>query len=106
MAAAGHLGEDARSSTPSAPIGMRAGARLGIAIPVGKDSCPCERCWTAKASRREKSSPLSLIVQRLRAGSDVRRALTPELAVNEGDTSFFSSTSGAGRTGSERRALA
>ena len=63
---------------------------LGIAIPVGKDSLSMRTRWQdADGSAREVASPTSLIVTACAPVTDVRRALTPELRTDLGDTTLI-----------------
>ena len=98
MAAAGHPGEDARLYDAVRAVGRELCPALGIAIPVGKDSMSMRTVWEAGGETRSVTAPLSLIVTAFAPVTDVRRALTPELAHRRRSTpSCCSSISGGGK---------
>jgi phosphoribosylformylglycinamidine synthase len=71
---------------------------LGIAIPVGKDSLSMRTRWVgADGAPREVSAPTSLIVTAWAPVDDVRRALTPQLRTDLGDTALLLVDLGEGR---------
>ena len=71
---------------------------LGIAIPVGKDSLSMRTRWRAEdGEQREVASPTSLIVTAWAPVEDVRRALTPQLRTDLGDTTLILIDLGEGR---------
>lgn len=71
---------------------------LGIAIPVGKDSLSMRTRWTGEdGAAREVASPTSLIVTAWAPVDDVRRALTPQLRTDLGDTTLILIDLGEGR---------
>jgi phosphoribosylformylglycinamidine synthase len=71
---------------------------LGIAIPVGKDSLSMRTRWSdADGAKREVASPTSLIVTAWAPVTDVRRALTPQLRTDLGDTTLLLVDLGEGR---------
>ncbi|MCU0971693.1 MAG: phosphoribosylformylglycinamidine synthase, partial [Gammaproteobacteria bacterium] len=53
MAAAGHPGEDARLYDMVRAVGLELCPRLGIAVPVGKDSMSMKTVWEQGGTRRE-----------------------------------------------------
>jgi phosphoribosylformylglycinamidine synthase len=71
--------------------------RLGIAIPVGKDSLSMKTVWEENGEQRVMSSPLSLIVTAFATLPDVRGSLTPQLRTDEGDTTLLLVDLGRGR---------
>jgi phosphoribosylformylglycinamidine synthase len=89
MAAAGHPGEDARLYEAVRAVGSELAPALGIAIPVGKDSMSMSTKWHAAGQERRVTSPLSLIVSAFAPVTDVRRALTPQLRLDQGDTQLL-----------------
>jgi phosphoribosylformylglycinamidine synthase len=89
MAAAGHPGEDARLYDAVRAVGAELCPRLGIAIPVGKDSMSMRALWDEQGERRTVVAPVSLIVSAFAPVHDVRRALTPELRLDRGPTSLW-----------------
>ncbi len=97
MAAAGHPGEDARLYEAVRAVGPELCPALGIAIPVGKDSMSMRTVWQDGQDRKSVISPLSLIVSAFAPVTDVRRALTPELRRDQGETKLLLVDLGAGR---------
>ncbi|MCA9676114.1 MAG: phosphoribosylformylglycinamidine synthase, partial [Myxococcales bacterium] len=86
MAAAGHAGEDARLYDAVRAVGAELCPALGIAIPVGKDSMSMRTVWRDDDGDHAVVAPLSLIVSAFAPVTDVRRALTPQLRADRGDT--------------------
>ncbi|PIP02529.1 MAG: phosphoribosylformylglycinamidine synthase, partial [Zetaproteobacteria bacterium CG23_combo_of_CG06-09_8_20_14_all_54_7] len=70
---------------------------LGIYIPVGKDSLSMKSVWQQQQSRREMTSPLSLIISAFAPVSDIRKTLTPELQMDQGDTDLLLLDLGCGQ---------
>jgi phosphoribosylformylglycinamidine synthase len=97
MAAAGHRGEDARLYDAVRAVGAELCPALGIAIPVGKDSMSMRTVWEEDGVRKTVTAPLSLIVSAFAPVSDVRRALTPELRLDVGDTELVLIDLGRGK---------
>ncbi|RTZ76889.1 MAG: phosphoribosylformylglycinamidine synthase, partial [Gammaproteobacteria bacterium] len=97
MAAAGHPGEDARLYDTVKAVGMELCPRLGIAIPVGKDSMSMKSVWEHDGRQREMTAPLSLIISAFAPVNDVRRTLTPQLRTDLGDTDLLLIDLGKGR---------
>ena len=89
MAPAGHPGEDARLYDAVRAVGVELAPALGIAIPVGKDSLSMRTVWQQDGQTRAVTAPLSLIVSAFAPVTDVRRALTPELRADAGDTTLL-----------------
>ena len=103
MAAAGHPGEDADLFDAVHAIGMELCPQLGISIPVGKDSMSMKTVWEDKSdnkycgTRKEVTSPLSLIISAFARVADVRKTLTPQLQTDCGETELILIDLGAGR---------
>jgi phosphoribosylformylglycinamidine synthase len=106
MAAAGHPGEDAALFDAVQSVGMELCPRLGISIPVGKDSMSMKTVWQAEASaagkreeavRKEVTAPLSLIISAFARVADTRITLTPQLRSDSGETELILIDLGAGR---------
>jgi phosphoribosylformylglycinamidine synthase len=89
MAAAGHLGEDARLYETVKSVAMELCPALGIAIPVGKDSMSMKTVWRQSGEERVMAAPLSLIVSGFAPVTDVRRTLTPQLRTDQGDSDLI-----------------
>ncbi|MDR0528015.1 MAG: phosphoribosylformylglycinamidine synthase [Zoogloeaceae bacterium] len=93
MAACGAPGEDAALFDTVAAVSEFCQA-LGVAIPVGKDSLSMRAVWQDAApdgERREMEvrSPVSLIVTAFAPVEDIRRTLTPELRLDQGETELL-----------------
>jgi phosphoribosylformylglycinamidine synthase len=97
MAAAGHPAEDARLYETVRAVGMELCPRLGIAVPVGKDSMSMKTVWDQGGARQAMAAPLSLIVSAFAPVEDVRRTLTPQLRTDQGDTDLILIDLGKGR---------
>jgi phosphoribosylformylglycinamidine synthase len=81
MAAAGHADDDFALFSTVAAVGEELCPRLGIAVPVGKDSLSMRTVWRGEdGGERAVTAPVSLIVSAFAPVRDVRRTLTPELA--------------------------
>ncbi|MCC6302742.1 MAG: phosphoribosylformylglycinamidine synthase, partial [Gammaproteobacteria bacterium] len=97
MAAAGYPGEDAALFDTVAAVALELCPALGIAIPVGKDSLSMQTRWSERGEAREMAAPLSLIVSAFAPVTDARRALTPQLRLDAGDTDLILIDLGKGR---------
>ena len=97
MAASGHPGEDAALHDTVRAVAMELCPALGIAIPVGKDSLSMKTVWQEDGDEHAVTAPLSLIVSAFAAVTDVRRALTPALVVDAGETDLVLVDLAAGR---------
>lgn len=97
MAAAGHPGEDAKLYDAVRAVGLELCPKLGIAVPVGKDSLSMKTVWETETGTKTVTAPLSLIVTAFAPIRDVRRALTPELRTDEGDTELVLIDLGKGK---------
>lgn len=79
MAAAGHGGEDALLFEAVQAVGLELCPKLGIGIPVGKDSLSMQAHWQDAGDTQQSVSPVSLIVTAFARLEDVRGTLTPDL---------------------------
>ena len=79
MAAAGHPGEDARLFDTVRAVGLELCPRLGITIPVGKDSLSMQTRWRDGGEDRAVTAPLSLIVSAFAPVADARLTVTPDI---------------------------
>ena len=79
MAAAGHPGEDAALYDTVRAVALELCPKLGISIPVGKDSLSMKTSWTEGEGEQEVTAPLSLIVSAFAPVIDARATLTPQL---------------------------
>lgn len=89
MAAAGHTGEDAKLFETVKAVGMELCPKLGISIPVGKDSMSMKTVWRQQGQQIEMAAPLSLIISGFAPVTDVRKVLTPQLRTDLGDTDLL-----------------
>lgn len=89
MAAAGHPGEDARLYETVKAVGMELCPKLGITIPVGKDSMSMKTCWTEAEQTKSVTSPLSLIISAFAPVQDIRQTLTPQLQLKHASTDLI-----------------
>jgi phosphoribosylformylglycinamidine synthase len=79
MAACGEPGEDADLYATVHAVGVELCAKLGITIPVGKDSLSMRTQWTDTSGTHSVIAPISLIVSAFAPVIDARRTLTPML---------------------------
>ena len=90
MAASGHPGEGAALYEAVEAIGMELCPKLGISIPVGKDSMSMKMRWRDQETEENKevTAPLSLIVTAFAPVDNINRTWTPTLRRVEdvGDT--------------------
>ncbi|MCC2656007.1 MAG: purL [Panacagrimonas sp.] len=98
MAACGQGDEDARLFDTVRTVGAELCPKLGIAIPVGKDSLSMKSVWSdATGTMQTQIAPLSLIVSAFAPVTDVRASLTPQLRVDAGETALVLIDLGEGR---------
>jgi len=79
MAPAGQPGEDAVLYDTVRAVALDTCARIGLSIPVGKDSMSMRTTWRDGAVERSVTAPVSLVVSAFAPVSDVRSTLTPVL---------------------------
>ena len=91
MAPCGEPGEDAVLYDTVKEVGLGFCPKLGVSIPVGKDSCSMHTTWTdSKGDAKTQVAPLSLVVSSFAPVGDVRLTLTPDLKPDpEGESSFL-----------------
>ncbi len=97
MAACGTEDEDARLFDTVRAVGLELCPRLGIAIPVGKDSLSMKTVWSEAGNERVMRAPVSLIVSAFAPVVDIGRTLTPQLCLDQGATLLLAIDLGAGR---------
>jgi phosphoribosylformylglycinamidine synthase len=97
MAAAGHPGEDAALFDAVHAVGMELCPALGVSIPVGKDSLSMKVAWKERGEDRAVVSPVSLIVTAFAPVPDVRKAVTPQLRTDRGESVLLLIDLGGGR---------
>ncbi|KAJ3048760.1 hypothetical protein HK097_010230 [Rhizophlyctis rosea] len=86
MSAAAHGGEGSALYEGVKAVGLDLCPRLGISIPVGKDSMSMKTKWRDGEGEKEVTAPLSLIITAYGPVEDVRKTLTPELRSDVGET--------------------
>lgn len=89
MAPAGHAGEDAGLYEAVKAVGMELCPQLGITIPVGKDSMSMRTVWNEQGEQRSVTAPLSLIISAFAPVTDVRKTLTPQLRLDQGESELI-----------------
>ncbi len=85
MAACGEAGEDAALYDTVRAVGMELCPRLGVSIPVGKDSLSMRTRWSEGGQTKQVIAPVSLIVSAFATLDDVRSSLTPQLQAGRHD---------------------
>jgi phosphoribosylformylglycinamidine synthase len=86
MSPAGHPGEDAGLYEAVKAIGEELCPALGLTIPVGKDSMSMKTKWDENGTEKSVTSPMSLIITAFGVVEDIRKTVTPELRIDQGDT--------------------
>jgi len=89
MAAAGEPGEDAALYATVHAVAKELCPKLGIAIPVGKDSLSMRTGWDEGGTQKSVVAPVSLIVSAFAPVRDARATLTPVLQLDERPTSLW-----------------
>ncbi|MCJ1299197.1 hypothetical protein MMC08_001989 [Hypocenomyce scalaris] len=81
MAATSHPGEGAALYEAVEAIGMELCPKLGISIPVGKDSMSMKMKWTDQDSKeaKEVTAPLSLVISAFAPVANITKTWTPTL---------------------------
>lgn len=81
MAAVNHPGEGADLYDAVKAIGVDLCPKLGVSIPVGKDSTSMKASWKDKETQEAKSvtAPVSVVISAFSLVEDVRRTWTPQL---------------------------
>lgn len=97
MCAAGHTGEDEKLFRTVEAVGMELCPKLGLTIPVGKDSMSMRTAWQQDGENKAITSPLSLVISAFAPVTDVTRTLTPQLKTNIDDSELVLVDLGAGR---------
>jgi phosphoribosylformylglycinamidine synthase len=83
MAACGEPGEDADLHATVRAVGLELCAKLGITIPVGKDSLSMRTAWTDANGAHSVIAPVSLVISAFAPVADARRTLTAELDLSQ-----------------------
>ena len=83
MAACGEPGEDADLHATVRAVSLELCAKLGITIPVGKDSLSMRTAWTDAHGAHSVIAPLSLVISAFAPVADARRTLTAVLDLSQ-----------------------
>ena len=84
MCACGEPGEDAKLYDTVAQVARTLCPKLGVSIPVGKDSLSMRTVWQDEAgATHRQTAPLSLIISAFAPVNDVRKTVTPDLKPEE-----------------------
>jgi phosphoribosylformylglycinamidine synthase len=86
MAAAGYEGDDTALYDTVRAVALDLCTRIGVAIPVGKDSLSMKTTWSDGAIEKVVTAPVSLIVSAFAPVADVRRTLTPLLRLDRAES--------------------
>jgi phosphoribosylformylglycinamidine synthase len=97
MCAAGHPGEDEKLYDTVKAIGEELCPQLGITIPVGKDSMSMRTAWNEDGSDKSVTSPMSVVITAFAPVKDVRKTLTPQLHLDQGDSQLLLIDLGLGK---------
>jgi phosphoribosylformylglycinamidine synthase len=97
MAAAGFPGEDAALYDTVRAVALELCPKLGISIPVGKDSLSMQTTWSDEGAEKAVIAPLSLIVSAFAPCEDARAVLTPQLHTEPGSSELILIDLGCGR---------
>ena len=102
MTAAGQSTEDAALFDTVKAVGLEFCPRLGVSIPVGKDSLSMKTRWEEGGGQKQIKqviAPLSLIVTAFAPCADARNTLTPQLRADKdvGETELVLIDLGEGR---------
>lgn len=89
MAACGDGFEEASLFDAVKAVGEELCPRLGINIPVGKDSLSMRTVWQDKQGEQSVRAPVSLIISAFAPVEDVRRTLTAECRLDIGDSELL-----------------
>jgi len=88
MAAAGAPGEDARLFDTVRAVSDLC-QRIGVSIPVGKDSLSMRSAWEDAGQKKQVVSPLSLVVTSFAKVEDARGTATPQLRLDCGESDLL-----------------
>ncbi|WWD03565.1 phosphoribosylformylglycinamidine synthase [Kwoniella europaea PYCC6329] len=87
MSAASHEGEGAKLYEAVQAVGMDLCPKLGVGVPVGKDSMSMSMKWAgAKGEQNQVTAPLSLIVTAFAPVNRVDRTWTPQIQTDAGES--------------------
>jgi phosphoribosylformylglycinamidine synthase len=96
MCAAGSAGEDEKLYRTVEAVGMDLCPKLGITVPVGKDSMSMRTAWQDQGEDKSVTAPLSLVITGFSPVTDVRKTVTPQLQDIADETQLILIDLGAG----------
>lgn len=99
MCPAGFEGEDARLYSMVETVGVDFCPRLGVNIPVGKDSMSMQSSWESDGAQWQTVAPVSLVITAFAPVVDVTRSLTPQLSEQNGELIVIDLSDGKNRLG-------
>jgi phosphoribosylformylglycinamidine synthase len=105
MAPAGHPGEDAALFDTVEAVSTYC-QKLGISIPVGKDSMSMKTVWEENGEKKSVTAPISLVVSAFAPTPDAVNHSTPQLRTDCGATDLIMIDFGLGRNRLGASALA
>ncbi|MEP7275402.1 MAG: phosphoribosylformylglycinamidine synthase, partial [Betaproteobacteria bacterium] len=97
MAPAGHRGEDAALYDTVRAVALDLCVKIGLSIPVGKDSMSMRTTWRDGGVDKAVTAPVSLVVSAFAPVGDARRTATPLLRRDASDAVLMLIDLGAGR---------
>jgi phosphoribosylformylglycinamidine synthase len=97
MAAVGFPGDDAALFDAVKAVSLDLCPKLGVSIPVGKDSLSMQAVWQQEGRKQKTVAPVSLIVSAFARVSDARRTLTPQLRMDVERSELWLIDLGAGK---------
>ncbi|WKS97269.1 phosphoribosylformylglycinamidine synthase [Gallibacterium anatis] len=106
MSAADHPGEGAGLYQAVKAIGEELCPALGLTIPVGKDSMSMKTTWQENGEQKTVTAPLSLVISAFSRVEDVRKAVTPQLRTDKGESELIFIDLGEGKNRLGATALA
>ncbi|KAA8894464.1 CobB/CobQ-like glutamine amidotransferase domain-containing protein [Sphaerosporella brunnea] len=89
MAAGGHPGEGAALYEAVEAIGLDMCPKLGVSIPVGKDSMSMKMKWSENGQAKEVTAPISLVITAFAAVENITKTWTPQIKRIDGSKLVF-----------------
>ncbi|WVF73012.1 phosphoribosylformylglycinamidine synthase [Kwoniella sp. CBS 6097] len=87
MSAASHEGEGSKLYEAVQAVGMDLCPKLGVGVPVGKDSMSMSMKWAGqKGEQNQVTAPLSLIVTAFAPVNNIEKTWTPQIQTDAGDS--------------------
>ncbi|WP_111413165.1 phosphoribosylformylglycinamidine synthase [Billgrantia lactosivorans] len=97
MSAADHVGENQALYDAVHAVGMELCPRLGIAIPVGKDSMSMRTAWQEGDDEKSVTAPLSLVITGFAPVTDALKTLTPQINLDQDESDLILIDLGGGK---------